>query len=90
MVIFRSIVIASAIKSKEIDSDSKPVLRVSENENSPVKYFKDALLNKNKLKCYIDMGCRVVALREDVASKMNISYYETEMEPLIGYGNGRG
>ena len=59
------------------------------NQNTHAKYFKDAKINGKEVRCYVDMGCSVVALREDKADEIGLSYYETQTEPLVGYGNGQ-
>ena len=71
----------------EIKKENKTILMVNQ-KNANAKYFKDSKLNGKDLKCYVDMGCDVVALREDIAREIGFSFYETKMDPSIGYGNG--
>lgn len=56
--------------------------------NTHVKYFKDALINGRSVKCYVDLGSSVVTLRQDVANELGLTYYETQLQPFVGYGEG--
>jgi hypothetical protein len=52
------------------------------------KYFKDALINGRPTKCYIDLGSSCVTIRLDLVEQMGYTYFETDLEPLVGYGQG--
>jgi hypothetical protein len=52
------------------------------------KYFKDALINGRPTKCYIDLGSSCVALLLDWVEQMGFTYFETDLDPLVGYGQG--
>ncbi|KAJ8937455.1 hypothetical protein NQ314_011844 [Rhamnusium bicolor] len=57
-------------------------------DNSHSKYFKDAFINNKQLRCYIDLGSSCVTIRDDIVTELGFSYYETDTQPLVGYGNG--
>lgn len=67
-------------------TNNPSVLQVGNNSHG--KYFKDALINGNPTKCYVDLGSSCVAIREDIIKQMGIGYLEMELEPLVGYGQG--
>ncbi|XP_076548852.1 uncharacterized protein LOC143306127 [Osmia lignaria lignaria] len=55
---------------------------------SEEKYFKDAYINGQYVRCYVDLGSSCVALRQDVPDELKITYLEGSFDQLTGYGNG--
>lgn len=59
------------------------------NGNSHRKYFKDAKVNVQSIRGYVDLGSSVNAIRKNAANSIGINtYYEAGMKPFTGYGNG--
>jgi transposase InsO family protein len=58
------------------------------NEQTHSKYFKHVYLNGHPLNSYIDLGSGCVTIRQDVADELGFTYFEVDVEPLIGYGQG--
>ena len=73
--------------AKNCPIKKEPVMTIVEGDLHR-KYIKEAFVNVKKVKAYVDMGSSCVTLRRDVAENLNISYYETETQPLVGYGDG--
>ncbi|XP_076299604.1 uncharacterized protein LOC143218356 [Lasioglossum baleicum] len=53
------------------------------------KYFKNAVISGRSVKCYVDLGSSVTALRQDIAHELGITYHETTLNSFVGYGEGR-
>ncbi|KAK2578130.1 hypothetical protein KPH14_012593 [Odynerus spinipes] len=83
----RSKAIDGAPKRSSSANDVGQVLRIETNQNQS-KYFKEARINGNYLKCYVDLGSLCIALRKDAADEMNFTYLEGTFDQLVGYGAG--
>ncbi|XP_076644969.1 uncharacterized protein LOC143354602 [Halictus rubicundus] len=76
-------------ETTRIRARSQPPAVLHITEDTHRKYYKDALINGHLVKCYIDLGSSVVALRRDVADELQLTYHETTLDPFVGYGAGQ-
>ncbi|KAJ8914430.1 hypothetical protein NQ315_017526 [Exocentrus adspersus] len=76
----------NVVTSSTSAAGNSSVLHIGSNTHS--KYFKDAVINGSPTKCYVDLGSSCVAIRSDIVKEMGLTYFETDLDPLIGYGQG--
>ena len=55
-------------KKKEQKQESKKILKISGNTHA--KFFKQAAINNQAVKCYVDLGSEVTTLRKDCAGDL--------------------
>ena len=67
--------------------ESEKVLHIS--GNSHAKFFKQAVINNQTVKCYIDLGSGVTTLRKDYADNLKLTYFEDKFPSFTGYGGGQ-
>ncbi|XP_076394117.1 sphingosine kinase 2 isoform X3 [Megachile rotundata] len=84
---------SAAVSAKQhVSKEQTPVAKGSVLHIQPgqnhAKYFKDAYINGNHMRCYVDLGSSCVALREDVAQEAGLTYLEGSFGQLTGYGDG--
>lgn len=72
--------------SSQKTKSSKEVLHIQSGQRK-LKYFKNACINGQTIKCYVDPGSEAVALREDIARELQLKYTES-CDYLKGCGNG--
>lgn len=53
------------------------------------KYFKDAIINGERIQAYIDMGAACVAMRKSEVDRLGITYDGDVCDEFVGYGFGR-
>ena len=63
--------------------ESQKVLHIS--GNSHAKYFKQAVINNQTVKCYVDLGSGVTTLRKDYADNLKLTYFEDKFPYFTGY-----
>lgn len=53
------------------------------------KYFKEAIVNGERIQSYIDMGAACVAMRKSEVDRLGIIYDRDICEEFVGYGFGK-
>lgn len=66
----------------------RPVLQLG-GETTQNKYFKNAIINGERVQAYIDMGAACVAMRKSEVERLNIGYDGNVCDEFVGYGFGR-
>ncbi|XP_047518987.1 uncharacterized protein LOC125058890 [Pieris napi] len=72
---------------KKESSDDKTVLRISQERDTDLKYFKKANVNGRELDCFVDFGSQCTILTESVAKELAISWSTQDLPVLRGFGD---
>ncbi|XP_047525101.1 uncharacterized protein LOC125062962 [Pieris napi] len=72
---------------KKESSDAKTVLRISQERDTDLKYFKKANVNGRELDCFVDFGSQCTILTESVAKELAISWSTQDLPVLRGFGD---
>lgn len=66
---------------------NKTVLKISNEQDSDSKYFKEVVVNGKHLDSFIDLGSQCTMIKESVAKNLIDSWSTTNLPTLRGFGN---
>ncbi|CAH2086561.1 unnamed protein product [Euphydryas editha] len=69
------------------NTSTKSVMKIFEEQDNDSKYYKDATVNGQSLKCFIDFGSQCTMLRESTARVLVDTWSMSDLPVLRGFGD---
>lgn len=66
---------------------TKTVLRISQEQDNDMKYFKTAKVNGSTLDCFVDFGSQCTMITESMARKLTDTWSMTDLPVIRGFGD---
>jgi hypothetical protein len=75
-------------KSPECPQERQPLViqHVYSTNDTNLKYYKDAVVNGEVVKSYLDLGSTVCVMRDDLVPKLNLMCDWSDKRKIVGYG----
>jgi hypothetical protein len=62
------------------------VYSINDTSDTNLKYYKDAVVNGEVVKSYLDLGSTVCVMRDDLVAKLNLMCDWSDKRKIVGYG----